>query len=78
MLQTTHPYQRWLCSGYVSRDWFLTLDFLQAMSKVEKSWIGSTFLVVCKNQTTIVVHALPNKAAMLEPQLITLNKEISG
>jgi transposase-like protein len=33
------------------------------MCKVEKCWISSTLLVVGKDQATIIMHALTNKAA---------------
>ena len=41
----------------------LTLDFLQAIGKVQEGWIGGAFLVVCKHQVTIIMHALPHKTA---------------
>jgi hypothetical protein len=42
---------------------FLALDLLQSMTKVQKRWIGGTFFVVSKDQSTIIMHALPHKAA---------------
>jgi hypothetical protein len=39
------------------------LDLLQRRGKVQECWIGSTFFVISKDQTTIIMHALPHKAA---------------
>jgi hypothetical protein len=36
------------------------------MTKVQKRWIGGTFFVVSKDQSTIIMHALPHKAARQE------------
>jgi len=62
---------------------FLALDFLQTVTKIQKGRVGGTFLVVSKNQTGIITHALANKAArknMTNAQLRTTgrNKDIAG
>ena len=38
------------------------LDLLQTMSEVQKCWVRSTFLVVSKDDSAVIVHPLPNKA----------------
>jgi hypothetical protein len=43
----------------------LALNFLQAISKVDKSWISGTILVVSKHKASIIMHALSNKTATL-------------
>jgi len=43
----------------------LALDFLQAISKVEKSRISGTILVVSKHKASVIMHTLPNKTATL-------------
>jgi hypothetical protein len=44
-------------------DQCLTLDFLQPMGNVDKGRISGTFLVICKNQAAIIMHAFPDKTA---------------
>lgn len=58
----------------------LTLDFLQPIGKVQKGWISSTFLVVCKHQAAIIMHALPHKAATKAQliRIVVLIRKVSG
>ena len=49
----------------------LTLDFLQSIGKVEKSWISGAIFVISKNQTSIIMHAFTNKTAFII-ELVTI------
>ena len=54
-------YQVFLLRSYISN--FLALDLLQTMTEVEECGVCGSILVVSENQTSIIMHTLPNKTA---------------